>query len=214
MNTSTTPLQSQISKGLEILSLYNPEKHLPNVVETSGNKERTMDIYSRLMRERIVFVGTEINSHISNIVCSQLLLLDSEDSTKDIIMYVNSPGGSVIDGLAMYDTMQHIKANVSTVCIGQAASMGSILLLAGAQGKRYALKNSRIMIHQGSGGTQGQATDIQIYTQELLRLEHLINGIMHKHTGIPLEQLEKDQERDNYMSAQEAKDYGLIDDLI
>lgn len=188
---------------------------IPDVVEERpGDRELKLDIYSRLMRERIIFVGEEIDTHLANVICAQLLLLDSEDPEKDIIMYINSPGGSVIDGLAIYDTMQHVRAPICTVCIGQAASMGSILLLAGAEGKRYALKNARVMIHQGSGGTQGQATDIEIYTKELLRLEKLINEIMHKHTGQPIEKLEKDQNRDNYMTAQEALDYHLIDHLI
>ena len=188
---------------------------IPDVVETRpGDRELKLDIYSRLLRERIIFLGEEIDSHISNVVCAELLLLDSEDPSKDIIIYINSPGGSVIDGLAIYDTMQHIKAPVCTVCMGQAASMASILLLAGTKNKRFALKNSRIMIHQGSGGTRGQATDIEIYTRELLRLEDLINNIMVKHTGQSLEKLQKDQERDNYMTAQEALEYNLIDKLI
>lgn len=194
--------------------MNNILKHLPEVIEASASGERKMDIISRLMRERIIFLGDELDTHLSNVICSQLLLLDSEDSEKDIIIYINSPGGSVIDGLAIYDTMQHISAPVCTICVGQAASMGSIILLAGAKGKRYALKNSRIMIHQGSGGTEGQATDIEIYTKELIRLENLINEIMQHHTGQPIEKLEKDQLRDNYMTAQQAKDYGLVDKLV
>lgn len=188
--------------------------HIPSVIETGASGERKMDIISRLMRERIIFLNEEIDTHLANVVCAQILLLDSEDPEKDIIIYVNSPGGSVIDGLAIYDTMQQSKAPISTVCIGQAASMASVLLLAGSKGKRYGLKNCRIMIHQGSGGTRGQATDIEIYTKELLRLEHLINQIMHKHTGQPIEKLIEDQNRDNYMSAEEAVEYGILDKLI
>jgi ATP-dependent Clp protease protease subunit len=189
-------------------------KHLPQVIESAGSGERKMDIISRLMRERIIFLGDEIDTHIANVITAQLLLLDSEDNQKDITIYINSPGGSVIDGLAIYDTMQHITAPISTVCIGMAASMGSIILLGGSPGKRYALKNSTIMIHQGSGGTKGQATDIEIYTKELLRLEHLINEIMMFHTGQPLEKLIKDQMRDNYMTAQQACEYNLVDKVI
>ncbi len=189
-------------------------KHLPSVIETSGNSERKLDIISRLMRERIIFMNDEIDTHLANVICAQLLLLDSDDPEKDIIIYVNSPGGSVIDGLAIYDTMQHCRAPISTVCVGQAASMASVLLLAGSKGKRYGLKNCRVMIHQGSGGTKGQATDIEIYTKELLRLEHLINEIMSRHTGQSIENLVRDQMRDNYMSAQEALEYGILDKLV
>jgi ATP-dependent Clp protease, protease subunit len=189
-------------------------KHLPQVIESSGSGERKMDIVSRLMRERIIFLGDEIDTHIANVITAQLLLLDSEDNQKDITIYINSPGGSVIDGLAIYDTMQHITAPINTVCIGMAASMGSIILLGGSPGKRFALKNSTIMIHQGSGGTKGQATDIEIYTRELLRLEHLINEIMMFHTGQPLEKLVKDQMRDNYMTAQQACEYNLVDKVL
>jgi len=187
---------------------------LPTVIETDGNKERKLDIISRLMRERIILLGDEIDTHLANIICSQLLLLDSEDPDKDIIIYINSPGGSVIDGLAIYDTMQHTKAPINTICIGEAASMASVILLAGSPNKRYALKNARVMIHQGSGGTKGQASDIEIYTKELLRLEHLINEIMKEHTGQSIEKLQKDQNRDNYMTAQQALDYNIIDKII
>lgn len=187
---------------------------LPTVIETDGNKERKLDIISRLMRERIILLGDEIDTHLANIICSQILLLDAEDPDKDIIIYINSPGGSVIDGLAIYDTMQHAKAPINTICIGEAASMASVLLLAGSPGKRYALKNARVMIHQGSGGTKGQASDIEIYTRELLRLEHLINEIMHEHTGQPIEKLQKDQNRDNYMTAPQALEYNIIDKIV
>ncbi len=187
---------------------------LPTVIETDGNKERKLDIISRLMRERIILLGDEIDTHLANIICSQILLLDAEDPDKDIIIYINSPGGSVIDGLAIYDTMQHAKAPINTICIGEAASMASVLLLAGSPSKRYALKNARVMIHQGSGGTKGQASDIEIYTRELLRLEHLINEIMHEHTGQPIEKLQKDQNRDNYMTAPQALEYNIIDKIV
>ena len=187
---------------------------LPTVIETDGNKERKLDIISRLMRERIILLGDEIDTHLANIVCSQLLLLDAEDPDKDIIIYINSPGGSVIDGLAIYDTMQHTKAPINTICIGEAASMASVLLLAGSPNKRYVLKNARVMIHQGSGGTRGQASDIEIYTKELLRLEHLINEIMQEHTGQSIEKLQKDQNRDNYMTSQQALDYNIIDKIV
>lgn len=187
---------------------------LPTVIETDGNKERKLDIISRLMRERIILLGDEIDTHLANIICSQILLLDAEDPDKDIIIYINSPGGSVIDGLAIYDTMQHAKAPINTICIGEAASMASVLLLAGSPSKRYALKNARVMIHQGSGGTKGQASDIEIYTRELLRLEHLINEIMHEHTGQSIEKLQKDQNRDNYMTAPQALEYNIIDKIV
>ncbi len=188
--------------------------HIPSVIETSANKERKMDIISRLMRERIIFLNDEIDTHLANVLCAQILLLDSEDPEKDIVIYINSPGGSVIDGLAIYDTMRQAKAPISTICTGQAASMASVLLLAGTKGKRYGLKNCRVMIHQGSGGTEGQATDIEIYTKELLRLEHLINEIMQEHTGQTIDKLVKDQNRDNYMSGEEAVAYGILDKII
>jgi ATP-dependent Clp protease protease subunit len=190
------------------------QSQIPTVIETTASSERKMDIISRLMRERIIFLNDEIDTHLANVVCAQLLLLDSEDPEKDIIIYINSPGGSVIDGLAIYDTMQHVRAPVSTICIGQAASMASIILLAGAKGKRYGLKNCRVMIHQGSGGTQGQATDIEIYTRELIRLEHLINDLMVIHTGQPMQKLIDDQQRDKYMTAQEALDYQILDKIV
>ncbi|MDJ0624838.1 MAG: ATP-dependent Clp protease proteolytic subunit [Candidatus Caenarcaniphilales bacterium] len=194
--------------------MNNILRYLPEVIETTSKGERKLDIVSRLMRERIIFIGEEIDTHLANVVCSQILLLDSEDPEKDITVYINSPGGSVIDGLAIYDTIQYANAPISTVCIGQAASMASVLLLAGAKGKRYGLKSCRVMIHQGSGGTQGQATDIEIYTQELIRLENLINDIMHRHTDQPIDKLVKDQRRDNYMSADEALEYRIIDSIV
>lgn len=194
--------------------MNNVLRHIPTVIETSSNKEYKLDLISRLMRERIIFLGDEIDTHLANVLCAQMLLLDAEDNEKDITMYINSPGGSVIDGLAIYDTMRQVRAPICTICIGQAASMASIILLAGSKGKRLGLKNCRVMIHQGSGGTQGQATDIQIYTKELLRLEHLINDIMAEHIGHSIEKLEKDQNRDNYMTAEEALNYGILDKLI
>jgi ATP-dependent Clp protease protease subunit len=200
--------------NLQMLNLQVPSLHVPNVIETSGSTERKMDLISRLMRERIIFLIDEIDTHLANVICAQLLLLDSEDSEKPITIYINSPGGSVIDGLAIYDTIQQVKSPVSTICIGQAASMASIILLAGTKGMRYGLKNCRVMIHQGSGGTRGQATDIEIYTRELLRLEHLINVIMVEHTGQPLEKLVADQLRDKYMTAQESVDYCILDKLV
>ncbi len=197
-------------KNYDIIS-----QHIPKVIENRpGDNELKLDIFSRLQRERIIFLTEELDTHASNVICAQLLLLDSDDSEKDIMFYINSPGGSVLDGLAIYDTMQHIRAPISTLCIGQAASMASILLLAGTKGKRFAVQNARIMIHQGSGGTEGQASDIEIYTAELLRLEHLINEIMQKHTGQTLKNLEKDQQRDNYMTPQQALNYGIIDQVI
>jgi len=189
-------------------------RHLPTVIDTSNNKEYKLDLISRLMRERIIFLGDELDSHLANVICAQLLLLDAEDPSKDILIYINSPGGSVIDGLAIYDTMQQVRSPISTVCIGQAASMASIILLAGSKGKRIGLKNCRVMIHQGSGGTEGQATDIEIYTNEMLRLEHMINEIMSEHTGQSIERLVEDQNRDNYMTAEEALEYGILDKLI
>ncbi|MDX1917548.1 MAG: ATP-dependent Clp protease proteolytic subunit [Candidatus Caenarcaniphilales bacterium] len=194
--------------------MYIPLNYNPTIVEESGGREYKFDVFSRLLRERIITIGDEIDDHMANIVCAQLLLLESEDPEKQITIYINSPGGSVMDGLAIYDTMQYLRSPVSTICIGEAASMASVLLLAGRVGKRFALKNSRIMIHQGSGRTRGQASDIEIYTKEMLRLEDLINKIMSQHTGQKIETLRKDQDRDNYMTAQQALDYGIVDQII
>ena len=188
--------------------------YVPMVVERSNRGERAYDIYSRLLKDRIVFVGGPIDDNVANVVVAQLLFLASEDPDKDIHLYINSPGGVVTAGLAIYDTMQYIRPDVSTICIGQAASMGSLLLTAGAKGKRYALPLARIMIHQPLGGAQGQSTDIQIQAKEILRLREVGNDILAKHTGQPREKLIADTERDNFMTAQEAKEYGLIDEVI
>lgn len=188
--------------------------YVPMVVERSNRGERAYDIYSRLLKDRIVFVGGPIDDNVANVVVAQLLFLESEDPDKDIHLYINSPGGVVTAGLAIYDTMQYIRPDVSTICIGQAASMGSLLLTAGAKDKRYALPLARIMIHQPLGGAQGQSTDIQIQAKEILRLREVGNDILAKHTGQPREKLIADTERDNFMTAEEAKEYGLIDEVI
>lgn len=188
--------------------------YVPMVVEQSGRGERAYDIYSRLLKDRIIFLGGPIDDNVANVVIAQLLFLESEDPDKDIYLYINSPGGVVTAGLAIYDTMQYIKPDVSTICIGQAASMGSVLLAAGAKGKRYALPHSRIMIHQPLGGAQGQSTDIQIQAREILRIREILNEILKAHTGQSVEKLTADTERDNFMSATEAKEYGLIDEVI
>jgi ATP-dependent Clp protease protease subunit len=187
---------------------------VPMVVEQTSRGERAYDIYSRLLKERVVFVVGPIDDYMANVVVAQLLFLESENPDKDINLYINSPGGVVTAGLAIYDTMQYIRSDVSTMCIGQAASAASLLLMAGAKGKRYALPNSRVMIHQPSGGTQGQATDIEIQAREILYLRARLNGIYVKHTGQALEQVERDMERDRFMSGEDAKAYGLIDSVL
>ena len=188
--------------------------YVPMVVERSNRGERAYDIYSRLLKDRIVFVGGPIDDNVANVVVAQLLFLESEDPDKDIHLYINSPGGVVTAGLAIYDTMQYIRPDVSTICIGQAASMGSLLLTAGTKGKRYALPLARIMIHQPLGGAQGQSTDIQIQAKEILRLREVGNNILAHHTGQDPEKINVDTERDNFMSAEEAKAYGLIDEVV
>ncbi len=188
--------------------------YVPMVIEKTGFGERAYDIYSRLLKDRIVFLGGPINDDVANSVVAQLLFLESEDPDKDIHLYINSPGGVVTAGLAIYDTMQYIKPDVSTICIGQAASMGSLLLTAGAKGKRFALPLARIMIHQPLGGASGQSTDIQIQAREILRLREVGNDILSRHTGQPREKVMADTERDNFMTAEDAKAYGLIDDVI
>lgn len=188
--------------------------NIPIVIETTGRTERAYDIYSRLLRERIILLGTAVDEHIASLICAQLLFLESENPEKPINMYINSPGGSVTAGLAIYDTMQYISSPVSTLCMGQAASMGALLLTAGEKGMRYALPNSRILIHQPMGGFQGQATDIDIQAREILRLKEAINQIMSHHTGRKIDKIKEDTERDYYMSAEEAKKYGLIDDIL
>jgi len=188
--------------------------YIPMVIEQVGRGERAYDIYSRLLKDRIIFVGGPIDDVLANTVVAQLLHLEGDDPAKDIYMYINSPGGSISSGLAIYDTMQYIKPLVSTICIGMAASMGAVLLAAGAQGKRTALPNSRIMIHQPWGGTQGRAADIEIQAREILYLRGRMNEILHHHTGKSLDQIGKDTDRDYFLSAIEAKEYGLIDDVI
>ena len=188
--------------------------YVPMVIEKTSYGERAYDIYSRLLKDRIIFLGGPINDEVANSVVAQMLFLESEDPDKDIHLYINSPGGVVTAGLAIYDTMQYIKPDVSTICIGQAASMGSLLLTAGTKGKRFALPLARIMIHQPLGGAQGQSTDIQIQAREILRLREVGNDILCKHTGQPREKVLADTERDNFMTANDAKEYGLIDDVI
>jgi len=187
---------------------------VPMVIEQTGHVERAYDIYSRLLKDRIIFIGTPIDDTVANLVIAQLLFLQMEDVTKDISVYINSPGGSVTSGLAIYDTMQFVKCPVATYCVGQAASMGALLLSAGRKGKRYALPNSRIMIHQPWGGVQGAAADISIQAKEILRLREMLENILCKHTGQPLDRIKKDSDRDYFMSSEEARAYGLIDEVI
>ena len=187
---------------------------VPMVVEQTSRGERAYDIYSRLLKERIIFIGTPIDDYVASLTIAQLLFLQSEDPSKDISVYINSPGGSVSAGLEIYDTMQFVKPDISTICVGMAASMAQVLLCAGASGKRFALPNSRIMMHQPLGGTQGQATDIEIYTKEMLRIRDTLYAIISKHTGKDYETIKKDADRDNYMSPQEALNYGLIDKIL
>ncbi|MBO8165450.1 MAG: ATP-dependent Clp endopeptidase proteolytic subunit ClpP [Brevibacillus sp.] len=187
---------------------------IPTVIEQTNRGERAYDIYSRLLKDRIIFLGTPINDAVANSVVAQLLFLTAEDPDKDISLYINSPGGSITAGMAIYDTMQYIKPDVSTICVGLAASMGSFLLCAGAKGKRFALPNSEIMIHQPLGGAQGQASDIEIAAKRILRMREHLNRIYAERTGQPIERIARDTDRDHFMSAQEAKEYGLIDDVI
>ena len=187
---------------------------VPMVVEQTGRSERAFDIYSRLLKERIIFLGTPIDDMISSLVIAQLLFLESEDSDKDIYLYINSPGGIITSGFGIYDTMQYIKPDVATICMGQAASMGAFLLAGGAKGKRSALPNSRIMIHQPMGGAEGQATDIKIQAEEIVRIKKQLNTILSKNTGQTIKKIEADTDRDNYLSASEAKAYGLIDTIL
>jgi ATP-dependent Clp protease protease subunit len=187
---------------------------VPMVVEQTNRGERSYDIYSRLLKERIIFLTGQVEDYGAALICAQLLFLESENPSKDISFYINSPGGVVTSGMAIYDTMQYIRPNVSTVCIGQAASMGSLLLTAGAKGKRFALPNARVMIHQPSGGAQGQATDIEIQAREILAMRARLNSIYVEHTGQPLEVIERSMERDNFMTAEQAKEFGLIDEVV
>jgi ATP-dependent Clp protease protease subunit len=197
-----------VKKGAQAMSL------IPMVIEQSDRGERAFDIYSRLLKERIIFLGTPIDDDVANLIIAQLLFLEGEDSKKEISIYVNSPGGVVTAGLAIYDTMQFIKAPVSTICVGQAASMGAVLLTAGATGKRFALPNARVLIHQPLGGVQGQASEIEIHAKEILKTKKRLSEILAKHTGQKLSKIEKDTDRDYYMSAQEAKEYGLVDEVM
>ena len=187
---------------------------VPNVVEQTARGERSYDIYSRLLKDRVVFIVGPIDDYMANVVVAQLLFLESENPDKDVHLYINSPGGIVTAGLSIYDTMQFIKPDVSTICLGQAASMGSLLLTGGTKGKRYCLPHSRIMIHQPSGGFQGQASDIDIHAREILKVRERLNAIMSKHTGQPVERIERDMERDNFMEAQAAVEYGLVDTVL
>ncbi len=201
--------KSEIERNMNIVSQL-----VPMVVEQTARGERGLDIYSRLLRERIVFLGFPVDDHIASLIIAQLLFLESEDADKDVMLYINSPGGSVSAGMAIYDTMQYIKPQISTICIGMAASMGAVLLAGGDPGKRTSLPHSKIMIHQPLGGTQGQATDIEIYTKEMIKTRDSLYNILAKHTGKDYETIKKDCDRDNFMSAEEAKAYGLIDNIL
>lgn len=196
------------------MSIIQPYLYVPTVIEQSSRGERLFDIFSRLLRERIIFLGTPIDDMVSNLIVAQLLLLDSENPEKDIMLYINSPGGSVTAGLAIYDTMQHIRADVNTICLGQAASMGAFLLAAGTPGKRMALPHSRILIHQPLGGAQGQATDIEIQAAEISRIKKTLNELLAKNTGQSFKKIEKDTDRDYIMTPEEAKEYGMVDKVI
>ena len=187
---------------------------VPTVIESTSRGERAFDIYSRLLKDRIIFLGEEVNDVTASLVVAQILFLESEDPTKDITLYINSPGGSVVAGMAIYDTMQYVKCDVSTICMGMAASMGAFLLAGGTKGKRYALPNAEIMIHQPSGGAQGQASDIKIVAEQILKTKQKLNKILAENTNQPIEVIERDTERDNYMSAEEALSYGIIDKVI
>ncbi len=209
VNSAENLKEENMEKEIEKATFY-----VPYVIEQTGRGERAYDIYSRLLKERIVFLGTEIEDQVANIVIAQLLFLEAADPSKDIFLYINSPGGSVTAGLAIYDTIQYIKPDVATICIGQAASMAALLLAAGTKGKRYSLPHSRIMIHQPWGGAQGQAIDIKIQAEEIIRLRNIANQILAKHTGQPLEKIEKDTDRDFFMDPKQALEYGLIDKIL
>ena len=203
-------------KDYSMFPPHSPEQAalIPMVIEQTSRGERSFDIYSRLLKERIIFLNGPVEDNMASVICAQLLFLESENPNKDIYMYINSPGGVVTSGLAIYDTMEYIRPDVATVCMGQAASMGSLLLTAGAAGKRYCLPNARIMTHQPSGGFQGQATDIEIHAREIINLRGRLNGIYEKHTGQTIKQIEKIMERDTFMSPDEAKSLGLIDEVV
>lgn len=198
----------------DIISTISPEAYVPVVIEQSSRGERSFDIFSRLLRERIIFLGTPVDDQVANLIVAQLLLLDSENPEKDIMLYINSPGGSVTAGLAIYDTMQHVRADVATICLGQAASMGAFLLSSGAKGKRMALPSSRILIHQPLGGAQGQATDIEIQAAEINRLKKMLNETLAENTGQTFKKIEKDTDRDYIMSAAEGVEYGIVDKVV
>ena len=202
------------SRSEQEKALIKASTLVPMVVEQTARGERSYDIYSRLLKERVIFMVGQVEDHMANLIVAQLLFLESENPDKDIHFYINSPGGSVTSGMSIYDTMQFIKPDVSTMCIGQAASMGAFLLAGGAKGKQHALPNSRIMIHQPSGGYQGQASDIHIHAQEILKIREKLNKIMAEHTGKSLEEISRDTERDNFMDAEEARSYGLIDQVL
>jgi len=187
---------------------------IPIVIEQTGRVERQYDIYSRLLKDRIIFLGTPIDDQVANVIVAQMLFLEADDPDRDIFLYINCPGGMISAGMAIYDTMQYITPNVSTICMGQAASMGAVLLAAGTKGRRSGLPNSRVMIHQPSGGAQGQATNIEIYTKEILKMKDKLNDVLAKHTGQSLKKVAKDTDRDYFMSAEEAKDYGVIDSIF
>jgi len=208
------PKRPTMQDVYDIWSIAPHNYYPPTVIETTARGERAFDIFSRLLRERIVFLGMPIDDTVANLVVAQLLLLEGEDPEKDIRLYINSPGGSVTAGMAIYDTMRHIRSEVSTICLGQAASMGAFLLAAGTKGKRLALPHSRILIHQPLGGAQGQATDIEIAAREILRIKRELNELLAQHTGQSVKQIEKDTDRDNIMTAHEAKEYGLVDEVI
>jgi ATP-dependent Clp protease protease subunit len=208
-------MQNSTASSSVIRSIYDEQAaYVPMVIEQSSRGERSFDIFSRLMRERIIFLGTEVDDMVANIIVAQLLLLDSENPEKDIMLYINSPGGVVTSGLAIYDTMQHVRADVATICLGQACSMGAFLLSGGAKGKRMSLPHSRIMIHQPLGGARGQASDIEIQAAETGRIKRTLNQLMASHTGQPLKKIEQDTDRDYFMTAEEALAYGMIDKVI
>lgn len=193
---------------------FVPRSLIPTVVEQTHRGERGWDIFSRLLKDRIIFLGTGIDDHVANVIIAQLLYLESEDPDKEIALYINSPGGVITSGFAIYDTMNHVRCPVSTICLGQAASMGAFLLSSGEKGRRFALPNARVMVHQPLGGTQGQASDIEILAKEILRLRDRLNAIMAENTGQPLETIQRDTDRDRYMTAMEAKEYGLVDEVM
>lgn len=209
-------IKSETNQGIVVSQMdYNKVlSYVPTVIEASSRGEKSFDIFSRLLRERIIFVGEEIDDEMANSIVAQLLLLDSENPEKDIMMYINSPGGVITAGMAIFDTMQLVKADVSTICIGEAASMGAFLLSAGTKGKRMALPMARIMIHQPLGGAKGQATDIELEAKEILRMKNMLNGLLAEHSGQTIEKVKADTERDHYLSAQEAVEYGLIDKVV